>query len=81
MIQCFPCLRQRHFNRWENAIYAFGYAADLAKKFNARITTLYVKETMNYAAETDGRSSKTCLPRQTIQVCPRCARTILSDFL
>jgi nucleotide-binding universal stress UspA family protein len=35
----------------ENAIFAFGYAADLAEKYDARITVLYVKETMNYAAE------------------------------
>ena len=64
----------------KNAIYAFGYAADLAEKYNARITILYVKETMNYAAEIEvselvgskkwGQTSLSLAPMDTI-----CSRT------
>ncbi len=35
----------------ENARYAFGYAADLASRYDASITILYVMESMNHVAE------------------------------
>lgn len=35
----------------ENARHAFGYAADLADKYNALITILYVIENINHTAE------------------------------
>lgn len=35
----------------ENARYAFSYAADLAQKYQAKITILYVMENMNHMVE------------------------------
>ena len=35
----------------ENAKHAFSYAADLAQRYDAMITILYVMEDMNYATE------------------------------
>ncbi len=35
----------------ENARYAFGYAADLASRYDANITILYVMESINHVAE------------------------------
>ena len=35
----------------ENARYAFGYAADLAQRYDARITFLYVMENISTSAE------------------------------
>jgi nucleotide-binding universal stress UspA family protein len=35
----------------ESARYAFGYAADLAEKYNAELTILYVMENLNYTSE------------------------------
>ena len=35
----------------ENARHAFGYAADLAKRYNALVTILYVMEDINHIAE------------------------------
>lgn len=39
----------------KNARHAFGYAADLAEKYNAGITILYVMENMNHLAESQVR--------------------------
>lgn len=35
----------------ENARYAFGYAADLAQRYDAMVTILYVMENMNHAVK------------------------------
>ena len=35
----------------ENARHAFGYALDLAKRYNAMVTILYVMENMNHLVE------------------------------
>ena len=35
----------------ENARYAFGYAADLAQRYDALVTILYVMENMNHTVE------------------------------
>lgn len=35
----------------ENAKHAFGYAADLAERYNAMVTILYVMEEMNHLVE------------------------------
>ena len=35
----------------ENARHAFGYAADLAVKYDAKVTILYVMESMNHMVE------------------------------
>mgnify|MGYP001595915519 CR=1 FL=1 len=35
----------------ENAKHAFGYAADLAQKYDAKMTILYVMEQMNHLSE------------------------------
>ncbi len=35
----------------ESARYAFGYAADLAAKYKAKLTILYVMENLNYTSE------------------------------
>ncbi len=39
----------------ENARNAFGYALDLAQKYNAMVTILYVMENMNHIAENQVR--------------------------
>lgn len=39
----------------ENAKHAFGYAADLAQRYNAMVTILYVMENMNHIAENQVR--------------------------
>jgi nucleotide-binding universal stress UspA family protein len=38
-----------------NARHAFGYAADLAKRYNAMVTILYVIERLNHIAESQVR--------------------------
>ncbi len=35
----------------DNARYAFGYAADLAQRYDANVTILYVMESMNHTVE------------------------------
>ena len=35
----------------ENARYAFGYAADMAQRYDAMITILYVMENLNHTVE------------------------------
>ncbi len=39
----------------ENARHAFSYAADLARRYDAKITVLYVMETLSYQAEAQVR--------------------------
>ncbi len=39
----------------ENAKHAFGYAFDLAKRYSAKVTILYVMETLNHLAESQVR--------------------------
>ena len=69
----------------KNARHAFGYAADLAEKYDARITILYVMEPFNHTTEVQvsemvGAEKWQALKQEKQEYLSRTIQTRLNDF-